>query len=113
MFYYPLEPDLTLALPQYYMAEELTVLVRANLDRLKPYMPWAVDDYSVEMARGFIQRSLQAYAENGRFEACIFHQGTVIGTIGFHNYDSTHRSAHIGYWIDRDYEGRGIITIAC
>jgi ribosomal-protein-serine acetyltransferase len=56
---------------------------------------------------------LQAYAENGRFEACIFDKGKAIGTIGFHNYEPGHRCAHIGYWIDRHYEGRGVITKAC
>lgn len=113
MFCYAIDDELSIALPEHRMAEELTALVLKNLDRLKPWMPWAIDDYSIEHCRGFIKRSLEAFAENGRFEACIVLNGTVIGTIGFHNYETANRSAHIGYWIDRDHEGKGIVSRCC
>ena len=109
MFSIPVDESLKLALPELHMAEELTALVRNNLERLNPWMPWAVDDYSVDMAKEFIERSLHAFAENGRFEACIVDGNKPIGTIGFHNYDVENRSAHMGYWVDREYEGKGIV----
>lgn len=113
MFSLQVDKDLRLALPDHSRAEELTALVRANLDRLKPWMPWATDEYSIEDCKRFIERSLKAYAENGRFEACIVEGNQTIGTIGFHNFDIANRSAHIGYWISRESEGKGIITKCC
>ena len=35
------------------------------------------------------------------------------GAIGLHRFDPRNRSSSIGYWIDRDYEGQGIVTRAC
>jgi ribosomal-protein-serine acetyltransferase len=113
MFKFSVEENLSIALPEYGMAEELTRLVLNNLDRLKLWMPWADDNYSLEMCRGFIKRSLDAYAENGRFEGIIVLDEKPIGTIGFHNYDTVNKSAHIGYWIDKQYEGKGIVLRCC
>ena len=113
MFIRTVDENLSIALPEHQMAKELTALVIKNLDRLKPWMPWATDDYSIDMCRGFIKRSLDAFAENGRFEGIIVLDQQPIGTIGFHNYDTIHRNAHIGYWIDKDFEGQGIVSRCC
>ena len=36
-----------------------------------------------------------------------------MGVIGFRSIDWQDRSTSIGYWLGRDFEGRGIITKAC
>jgi ribosomal-protein-serine acetyltransferase len=113
MFSQEVADGLRLELPQPHQAAELAELVRANIHRLKPWMPWATDDYSIDMAIGFIDRTARAFSENGRFEALIVTDRRIIGAIGFHNYDTANRSAHVGYWIDKEYEGRGIITKCC
>ena len=113
MFSFKVDENLALALPQHHMAEELTVVVRENLERLKPWMPWAVDDYSTEMANEFIARSLKAFADEGRFEALMLLDDKIVGCIGFHNLDKVNRSAHIGYWITGVHEGKGIVTRCC
>ena len=93
------------------MAEELTAVVRDNLERLKPWMPWAVKDYSIDSATEFIARSLKAFADEGRFEALILFDWKIIGSIGFHDLDQVNR--HVGYWIAHAYEGKGIFTRSC
>lgn len=113
MFSWEIDENIRLALPQHYMAEEITTLIHENFNRLRPWMNWAVEDYSVETARGFISRSLSSFAEDGRFEACLLWEDKIIGTIGFHGVDHLNRSAYIGYWIAKEYEGRGIITKSC
>ena len=113
MFSLQVDENLKLALPDFSRAEEMTALVLANLDRLKPWMPWATDEYSIEDCKGFIEGSLKAFSESGRFEACIVEGDRIIGTIGFHNFDIANRSAHIGYWISKESEGKGIITKCC
>ena len=113
MFSFEIDDNLKLALPQPQMAEALTALVRDNLDRLKPWMPWATDDYSIERAHEWIRRTLSEFAEDGRFNAVIIFDGRMAGTIGFHNLNKTNRSAEIGYWLAREFEGRGLITRSC
>jgi len=113
MFSHQIDENLSLELPQMHHAEELTAVVLENLERLKIWMPWAVHDYSVESARFFIQRNLRGLSESGSFGLLIRYDGKLAGTIGFHDLDTVNRSAHIGYWIAKDFEGRGIMTCCC
>ena len=94
-------------------AEELAALVRRDIAHLKPWMPWATERYSVEDAREFIRRQIRQYAEDQGFAALIFSQSRVAGSIGYNQIDWSNRKADIGYWLGRDFVGRGIMTKAC
>ena len=113
MFSFHIDEKLTLALPQHHMAEELTAVVCENLERLKPWLPWAVAEYSTKSANEFIAAALKAFVDEGRFDALIMLEGKIIGCIGFHNLDKVNRSAQIGYWISSAFEGLGIVTRCC
>ena len=113
MFSHQIDDKIKLSLPEMHKAEELAAVVRANLKHLQPWMPWAVNDYSAESAKEWIQRTLSEFAEDGRFNAIIMVDEMPIGTIGFHNLNTAHGSAEIGYWIDKKFEGQGIITRCC
>lgn len=113
MFSYHIDGDLRLELPEPRHAAEATVVVRRNLKRLQEYMPWAVDSYSEGHAQQWIARARETYAKDGQFNAVILFRDQIIGTIGFHDLDVVHRHAAIGYWIDKDHEGKGIVTRCC
>lgn len=113
MFSYQIDKNLRLELPEVRHAEAVAKVVQENLERLKPWMPWAVDDYSVEHAKVWIQRTLNYCAESGRFDALILADDIIAGAIGFHNLNRTNRSAEIGYWAAKEFEGRGMITQCC
>ncbi|MDM7923621.1 MAG: GNAT family protein [Pyrinomonadaceae bacterium] len=113
MFSYQIEKGLRLNLPELRHADELVRLVQLNMEHLKPWMPWAVEDYSQEHARQWIRRTLDEFAQDGRFNALILLDDKIVGTIGFHDLDTANRRAAIGYWIDKGHEGKGIITRCC
>ena len=113
MFSYKLDSILRLELPDLRDAKETTEVVRRNLSHLKPWMPWAVDDYSEDHARDWIKRTLETFASDGSFSALIILNDKIIGSIGFHDLDRANRHASIGYWIDKKHEGKGIITRCC
>jgi Acetyltransferases, including N-acetylases of ribosomal proteins len=110
MFSLQIDKKLRLELPEPDHAEAVNKMVRENLLRLQEWMPWSVDDYSVKHATEWIQRTTDALAKDGSFNALILLDGEIVGTIGFHNLDITNKHAAIGYWIDQHYEGKGIIT---
>ena len=87
--------------------------VRRNLEHLRPWMPWAVADYSLEGCRSWQRQALEQFARNDGFNAGIFHGDTFTGVIGLHSIDWASRSTTIGYWIAVEYQGRGIVTAAC
>lgn len=113
MFSYEIDENLKLVLPLSQHAEELTVVVRANIERLRPWMPWATEDYSIDSAREFINLNLKTFAEEGSFSACAVLDEKIVGMIGFHKLDLNNKSAHIGYWLAREAEGRGLMTRCC
>ncbi len=113
MFSYQVDENLTLALPQEHHAEEITKVVRENLEELKLWMPWAKDDYSVDSAREFIKFNLSEFARNGSFGASVLLEEKFVGGIGFHNLDLRNKSTHIGYWLAREAQGKGIMTRCC
>ena len=113
MFSHRIDKKVELVLPELSQVGSVYAAVLRDLEHLQPWMPWATVDYSEDTAREFIQRTLRDYAETGRFDTLISVDGEIVGSIGFHNYDPINRSAHIGYWISRNFEGKGIVSRCC
>src|SRR5947208_15269509 len=97
MFSHEIDKNLKLSLPELWRAEDITSVVRSNLNHLQPWMPWAVDDYSVESAKEWIQRTLSEFAEDGRFNAIILIEENVVVTIGFQQLNMAHSAAAQAY----------------
>jgi ribosomal-protein-serine acetyltransferase len=88
-------------------------VVEQNLTRLCEWMPWARPDYSTTDNRGFLER---VTAENRAGEALtcgIWTRGQLAGAISFHRFGNGRRTAEIGYWICRNYQGAGLMSRAC
>jgi ribosomal-protein-serine acetyltransferase len=94
-------------------AEEILEIVRRNYQHLRPFLHWVTRDYSLESAREFIGQTQKAVVENTSRTFCIFYHEKIVGVIGFVKFDWTSRRTEIGYWIDKDYEGKGVITESC
>lgn len=94
-------------------AEEIFKLVKENYEHLRPFLHWVTPDYSLASAREFVERSQKAFAENISQTFGIFHDGKIVGVIGFVLFNWHSRRTEIGYWIAKSYEGRGIITESC
>ena len=113
MFSFRIDENLKLILLLPQDAEEVTSVVRENIEHLKPWLPWATDEYSIETAREFIKKNLKELAEKGSFGTGIVLDEKIVGAIGFHNLDFRNKSAHIGYWLAMEAQGKGIITRCC
>lgn len=94
-------------------AEEIFATVKANYEHLRPFLHWVVPEYSVEMAKEFIEQSQKDSEEKIRQGFGIFFQEKLIGSIGFNKFDWDAKVTEIGYWLANDFSGQGIITTAC
>lgn len=113
MFSYQIDENLKLVLPTERDAGEIYVVVRENLEELKLWMPWATDDYSIDSARDFVKTNLIEFAEDNTSAAAVALNEKIVGTIGLHHLNPVNKSAQIGYWLDRQAQGKGIITKCC
>jgi ribosomal-protein-serine acetyltransferase len=113
MFSYRIDNELKLVLPTERNAKEIYAVVRENLEELKLWMPWVTDDYSIDSARDFIKTNLIEFAENNTFAVGVALNGNIIGTMGLHHLDSVNKSVQMGYWLDKNAQGKGLITRCC
>ena len=93
-------------------ADEAAAAVRESLAELKPFLPWAQDDYDAAASRAFIERSVRDWADGTEFNYAIFTTtGDLIGSIGLMTRMGP-GTLEIGYWIRTVYAGRGYMTAA-
>ena len=90
-------------------ARDLFAVVEAERERLRVWLPWVDRMLSVEDERAWIE---SVAATEGSLDGFgIFVAGHVAGVIGLRR-DAFGVSADIGYWLSKDYEGRGLVTRA-
>ena len=92
-------------------AEELHALVERNRAHLARWMPWAAEQ-TLEGTTRFIRTAEQRQAENNGLEAAILLEGRIVGAAGFPGVDWVARATSIGYWLDEEHQGRGLMTLA-
>jgi ribosomal-protein-serine acetyltransferase len=113
MFCLTVDPELKLCLLEARHAEALFALVEANRAYLQVWLPWLDTNSSVADSGNFITRALEQFAGNNGFQGGIYFQGQLVGVIGYHQIDWTHRSVGVGYWLAETVQGQGIMTRAC
>lgn len=92
--------------------EEIYAVVERSRSHLRPWLLWA-DRTSVDQIRGFVRTALEQFASNDGFHAGIWVEGKYAGATGFHKIDWANLRVELGYWLEPEYEGRGLATLAC
>jgi ribosomal-protein-serine acetyltransferase len=93
-------------------AAELHGVVTANRAYLAQWLPWAQATSGAEALLDWIRRTRQQVVDDNGFQAAIVENGGIVGVVGFHGVDWSHRSTSIGYWLAEDRQGRGTMTEA-
>lgn len=102
-----------LRLPEEYMAAEFFQVLERNRDRLGTWLSWVHDTTSPQDVARSIRDELRAgLADSSAINLFIFGRGSIIGGIGMKVVEPRARVAELGYWLDGDWEGRRIVTIA-
>ena len=82
--------------------------VGASLAELKPWMPWATDNYDEWAALAWINGE---FGDVHRF-VILDEQDHFLGNIALNNLDKLNRCANLGYWIHSGHTGKGVATEA-
>jgi ribosomal-protein-serine acetyltransferase len=111
LFAVDLGGGLALALRDGSTVEPLHALIIKNLERLRRWEPWAHSDPSEEGLRAFTRSQLLEWVDGRNIPCVILAEGAIVGTAGarINPYTAT---ADLGYWIDEDHEGRGLVSRA-
>jgi ribosomal-protein-serine acetyltransferase len=105
-------------------AAELHGLIEANRDRLSRWFAWG-EGQTFKDTRAFLRGAEAQVERNDGFQAAIVPRsasgqtveegsidrgGAIAGVVGFPFVDWRRRTTRIGYWLDREQEGRGTMT---
>jgi ribosomal-protein-serine acetyltransferase len=93
-------------------ANDLFRAVNSSREHLRPWLLWVDATTKLEHSVQFIQMSLQQQHHQEALALGIFYNRNIIGGIGLHQWDHALEKAQLGYWISKEFEGKGIVT-AC
>ena len=112
MFSFPIDDHLELRLHEEHYAQELYALIDKNREHLGTWLPFVEHTHgpgdTLESHPGRAKR----WAEGRGIPTSIWLDGHIVGTIGLVNMNRQNQRAEIGYWLDADHQGQGIITRA-
>jgi ribosomal-protein-serine acetyltransferase len=91
-------------------AEQLFNLVDRNRSHLSPWFGWVKYMTSTDSFRNFITASKQRMEDGAEISYVIFYKGELAGRIGIYYIDKANRSGGIGYWLGKEYVGKGIVS---
>lgn len=111
MFKYLVDEHIYLAIVEMRHAEALHNVIVENRDHIGRFLMFARTQ-TPEDTKSFVQASLNKFAAGTDLPTCIWYNDQLIGSIGLH-ISQANRSASIGYWISKEYEGKGIMTKCC
>lgn len=108
---FPIDDNLDIRLIEKRHAEELFRLTDANREHIGEWLPWVDDTQSVDDTLDFINESITQYGNNDGFQAGIWHDGQLVGMIGYLFLNRHNNFTEIGYWLAKSATGQGIMTL--
>jgi ribosomal-protein-serine acetyltransferase len=111
MFELPVDDEITLVLAEDRHARVMTDLIVRNQARLARWEPWAEHPATLEGTRAYIRAALDDFVRGRQISTIIAVDGgrQFVGRCGM-RINPQLGSGDIGYWIDGEYEGRGITS---
>ena len=91
-------------------AEQLFNAVDSSRAHLRPWLSWVDASTRQEHSLQYIQQAMQWQEDQAGLVLGIFDNQAIIGEIGLHHWDHSLKKGQIGYWICREYEGKGIVN---
>ncbi len=108
-----IDEEIQLRLIEVYHAEAYLALAQKNKEHLKEWVAMSVYDGTVEAMQAFLKQRLLNFASGEGYHLGIWYQGKIAGLFNYTNLDWRNRKVELGYWIDAELQGKGIVTKAC
>lgn len=93
-------------------ARSLLVVIDRNRPRLRRWLSWLDEHRDLESVRSLIANHARDFARGRSVRLGIEYRGQVAGIIGLQRINQADRTASLGYWIDIEHEGLGLVTRA-
>ncbi len=114
MLRYDISEDLSLRMFTVNDAEALFELTMASKPYLREWLGWLDFIETVEDSKRNIEGRIKGLIETGGYPKsfALIYQGELAGTVGYNEIDRGIKCGTIGYWLGRDFQGKGIMSQA-
>jgi ribosomal-protein-serine acetyltransferase len=102
------DDEIEIRLLQEHHAEEMFAVIDRNRQHIRQWLPWPDFTHSPDDSLEFIHKCLVRFERREEIACGIWCRSRLSGGIGA-QLDRASRTASLGYWIDRELEGRGIV----
>ncbi|MEM9918919.1 MAG: GNAT family N-acetyltransferase, partial [Bacteroidota bacterium] len=106
-------PSIQLLSPQAVPPSKLFQLVDQQRDHLRQWLPWVDQTTEEAHSERFLKESHLFNVGGQRLTTFISFQNQLVGAVSLVRIDKHNKLAEIGYWIDREQQGQGIVTRSC
>ena len=112
MFYREIDNELRLELTMPKHAQALFEIIDRNRDFFAERFPWVEETKEVEDTKAYIKSRLELFAKDKTLHLTIVYKEQVVGVLDFMNLNHSEKRTEIAYWLDKAYNGKGIMTRA-
>lgn len=110
MFTLTIDDNLGLALVEPSFAPLYLQIISKQRDYLSQWLAWPPHAHDEAFFLSFVERSLGEYADGKSMVCAMVYQGQVVGNVSFNKINQQLKRVEIGYWLDADYQGKGIVS---
>ena len=105
----PVNKDVVLRSYERADAQSLFDAVHRSRGHLAPWLVWVRDTTKPEHSLEYIEYCLHKAETQTELVLGIRICDSIVGSVGMHQWDHAARRAQLGYWIGKEYEGRGLV----
>ncbi len=87
-------------------------LLHKNKAHLRPWINWVDAINSLQDAQQLISARIKSFEEQESISLFIVQDQKIIGSIGMFNWRKEIKCVEVGYWMDKDFENKGILSKA-
>jgi ribosomal-protein-serine acetyltransferase len=113
MFSYPLKMDCYLALIEKRHYKKFFNFIEKNREYYRGILHFIDNLKNEKDSEAFILNSLGMMIEGKMVFWGIWSKEDIVGEVSIRDIDEEFKSAEIGYFVDKDFEGKGIVSQAC
>ncbi len=94
------------------LAQTIFVLADENREYLEKWLDWVEPTKEAGDILQYLNEKEEKYENKTKVEYGIYFNEIYMGNIAVFDIDSIHKSGEIGYWIGKEFSGKGFMTEA-
>ena len=108
-----IDEQLSLHHPNEEWASSLFALIDQQRTYLGQWLNWVDQTNAVSDTQKFLKEEMAFNRYGQKLTVFLFWEQRLIGSVAFIRFDKINFSTEMGYWIDKNFQGKGLMTKAC